>query len=137
MRKIMLLCFMLITHRAYAFPDGGAATYDVKLQIGNTLHHDILVLNSGSGLRGPLSGTFTVPGVFTSDLSGSFHCHPWNGFCLLHFEIIARENGQEFKVRFQASAPIFEQGELTGEAHLENGQLLGTFTANRRTQETP
>lgn len=134
MRKIMLLCFMLLAPNAHAFPAAEATTYDVKLRIGDTLHHDVLVLKGGPGFRGPLSGTFTVPGVFTSDLTGTFHCHPWNGYCQLQFEIIAREHGSEFKVLFRASTPMFEEQELTGEAHLEDGTLLGSFTATRRNE---
>lgn len=113
-----------------------SGTYDMKIQIGEREFHDVLVLESDSGhvhpiaYAGKLTGTVTVPGVFSSPLTGSVRCHPWSAMCVLNFEIIARENGREFKVRYQGAAG-YEERDFTGRAFLENGEVLGDFTATR------
>jgi len=125
-------------------PGDLAGTYHMEIKISERDFTDILVLKGRLPVRShnaSLAGTLEVPGVFLADLAGKSYCSgPWGGVCQLSFAIVARENGQEFKVNYQATvanyyeafsgAPVI----LEGSATLENGDLLGNFTA---TQQRP
>lgn len=136
-KLISFLILLTAATTTFAFPNATDTVYDMHIRIGNTDFQDVLLLRGASSniitYRGPLRGSITVPGVFTSELSGRAHCHPWNGVCALSFEIMARENGREFLVRYRASMSSSSDSEITGSAYLEDGSLLGNFTAIKRT----
>lgn len=138
------LLSMLIPLKAWA--GGLAGTYQMAIRIGEHDFVDILVLKGDRGLPVrmhsiPITGTLEVPGVFVADLRGNSFCSgPWTSMCKLSFAILARENGQEFIVNYEASLANYygalsgAPAILEGSATLENGDLLGNFTA---TQQLP
>lgn len=136
---------LLIPLCARANPPGDlAGTYHMEIKIGERDFTDILVLQGRIPVRphsAPLTGTLEVPGVFRADLTGNSFCSgPWSGFCQLSFAIVARENGQEFTVNYHATVANYFAAYtggaviLEGSATIENGELLGNFTA---TQQRP
>lgn len=118
--------------------------YNMVIKIGDKVFHDELILSgTGStyifGYKGPLSGSLTVPGVFSSPLTGRASCSAWSLSCNISFEIVAVENGQSFKVLYAAT--IGKETDnigdtvtpfLVGTATLENGKFLGNFFAYKR-----
>jgi hypothetical protein len=118
----------------------------MEIKIGEREFTDILILKGERNLpvfqqSGPVLGSLEVPGVFIADLTGRYSCSgPWGGICKLNFRILARENGQEFKVNYQAKLANYYDvytgaaAILNGSATLENGDLLGNFIA---TQQLP
>ena len=86
---------------------------------------------------GKIKGTLTVPDIFSSPLTGTYACSMWVNKCRVNFEILAVENGKEYKVYYDAALEARDFIEvmnghpaiLTGKARLENGSLLGTFKA--------
>lgn len=133
------LLSMLIPLKVWA--GGLAGTYQMEIKIGERQFTDILVLKGERNLpifqqAGPVYGSLEVPGVFVADLTGKYSCSgPWGGICKLNFTILARENGQEFIVNYEASLANYygalsgAPAILEGTAKLENGELLGNFTA--------
>lgn len=138
------LLSMLIPLKVWA--GGLAGTYKMAIKIGARDFTDILVIKGERDLPVrmhsiPITGTLEVPGVFVADLTGNSFCSgPWNSMCQLTFAIVARENGQEFIVNYEASLANYygalsgAPAILEGKATLENGELLGNFTA---TQQLP
>jgi hypothetical protein len=121
-------------------------TYAMEIQIGKTLFKDIFVLKGSASsidlnfFNGQIEGHITVPGVFSSPLSGTALCDSDEKKCELKFEIVAHEKGQDFKVFYHAQIPemafnAIRAGELQpilqGVARLENGEILGDFKAHR------
>ncbi len=125
-------------------PGDLAGTYHMEIRIAERDFTDILVLRGSLPVRSHnslITGTLEVPGIFLADLSGKSFCSgPWGGVCQLSFAIVARENGQEFRVNYQATVANYYEAYsgaaaiLEGRATLENGDLLGNFTA---TQQLP
>ena len=117
--------------------------YEMEIQIGDTLFKDILELHGVDAaynmppFKGPITGSITVPGIFTSPLTGKAQCIIWSGICAVNFEIVAHENDQDFKVIYvgtfphQLGSPDSAPLVLIGTARLENGDLLGNFKATR------
>lgn len=121
--------------------------YSMKLKVGDKIFDDEMEFRGADRpirLRdggGRVQGSITVPGVFTSPLEGHGFCSTWGSQCHLIFTIVAREQGQTYKVRYEALLEIdnylkvLNQGHqpiLTGSAYFENGQVLGTFEAIRK-----
>jgi hypothetical protein len=115
--------------------------YQMKLTIGERIFDDVMVLESIrgeiplAGFRGDIQGEVIVPGVFSAPLKGEMYCQIVS--CRFEFTIIAKENGKEFAVLYSGrlsnyqdfiygSSPVFQ-----GEARLQSGELLGSFTATR------
>ena len=140
------LLSLLIPFSAKAAGGNLAGTYRMEIRIGERDFTDILVIKGDrelavSGHSGPITGTLEVPGVFIAALEGGSFClGAWVAKCRLEFAIVARENGEDFKVHYRAQlANYFEAyggaaAILKGHATLENGALLGNFTA---TQQRP
>ncbi len=129
--KFLFLVHLLFASTALAALDG---TYLMKLKIGEKIFDDILVLEGVNGpidyySRGPLKGSVTVSNAFSVPLAGNVSCSVWIGICNLDFEITAVENGNSFKVFYSGEYTLAQS--FTGSAHLENGDLLGTFEATR------
>lgn len=123
--------------------------YLMELKIGDRVFIDHMDLQ-GQGqplllrvFNGAITGTVTVPGIFTSDLKGQGHCSESSASCELNFVIIAHEHGRDYKVFYHAeltkenylralsgkSPPV-----LTGTASLEDGQHLGPFKAIKQSK---
>ena len=138
MRLLVLLCFFAL-FASLARANELSGRYHMEIQIGDRPFVDILRLDGPLPIPHnfrALSGSLTVADVFTSPLQGTSHCSLWVARCALHFEITAVENGQSFRVLYQAElANYFDvmvgahPAVLTGKATLENGELLGNFTA--------
>ena len=124
--------------------------FEMTITIGEKTYVDFLNLNGKdapirmSSFGGQIIGSITVPGNFESPLQGQGRCTLWGSFCEFQFEIVAHENGIDFKVIYKADFARsdyirFLNGEvhqvsLTGTAYLENGNVLGTFKAIRTNQ---
>jgi len=138
----LVLGFLAFTHRLYAVADDYAhlvGRYDMEIKIGEKVFHDILDIQSLSETdiqKGSFKGTLTVPGVFTADLEKtSYFIMFWAGIVRINFEIVAKENDKEFRVKY--SAEKNNNGDvLIGNATLEDGSLLGTFTAIKNKEES-
>ena len=118
--------------------------YKINMQIGSQSYVDMMEIHGKKSpallksFGGEIGGTLTVPGAFTSGLSGEAKCTMWGGFCELHFQIVAQEQGKYYRVYYQAILPLKNYNAallngkpvvLSGSAYLEDGQLLGTFQA--------
>jgi hypothetical protein len=147
-----LLIFPLIFSTAHAttlfHPISLNGQYLMELNIQGRLFHDQLELKSvsssrsinGYNFRDAITGMVTVPGIFSVPLRGFGQCHLWKFSCEFHFEILAKENGKEFKVFYKAkfNSKHYLNGliknhpvVLTGEAFLDNNEFLGSFTAKK------
>ncbi len=138
---------LILTAQAQATDHGLDGNYEVHLKVGDRIFLDQMEIKGKDGeiklqsFHGSITGTMTVPGNFTSPLSGEGHCSEKDSLCELDFDIDAHEQGQAYKVHYQAkiqgahyqkvvadeATPV-----LTGTATLEDGQLLGTFEATRQ-----
>ena len=126
---ILALGLTLFSGAAFAAPiEKLNGSYDVQTQIGDRLFHDQLQLVVSP--EGGLSGTLTVTGVFSAEVSGAIQTE--NESAVLYFSILAHENNQDFKVNYRAEVTTTEPVVLTGQARLENGDLLGNFTAYQK-----
>lgn len=127
---------------AQALPENSLnGTYDMQLAIGDTVFNDIMVIEglevvTGSYFFKPqkFSGSITVPGIFTAPMeNANLRCNPWSGGCDMYFEILAKENGKEFKVYYSIYFDFFVTPDvLEGKASLENNVHLGNFIAKKR-----
>jgi hypothetical protein len=121
--------------------------YAVELKIGDRTYLDQMELKGQDRpiqmtfFRGPIIGTMTVPGAFSSPISGEGYCSAWMASCQLDFDIEAHEQGQMYKVHYRAETQMDNYLNvssqttfpiLTGTATLENGELLGTFVATKQ-----
>lgn len=118
--------------------------YLMELKIGDRVFIDHMDLQGQEGsihlqaFNGGITGTITVPGIFTAHLNGQGNCSESSSSCELNFVINAHEGGKYYKVFYHAkltnedylralsrkAPPV-----LTGTASLEDGQLLGPFEA--------
>lgn len=143
MKKILLFPILILPFFAETAPTLNGR-YTMEIQIDEKKFADQLELagiDSSIHLQnfnGKISGLVTVPGMFSASLTGSAICSSTNSACRLHFEIVASENGQQFKVRYEAELTgtnyqdALSKGKLPllrGIAYLENGQVLGAFSA--------
>jgi hypothetical protein len=148
MKSLLIVC--LVTMAAFTVNAESVildGTYEVLMQIGDTLYHDEMVLQGASGpinpvdFYGDLKGQITVPNAFTAPLIGNGFCTPWVGHCNFKFEIVAHEGNQDYKVFYEAQIKPRDYGkivrgemnpQMSGTAKLENGEVLGTFTAIKK-----
>lgn len=116
-------------------PAASAETiYRATTTIDGKAFEDLIVFKerpSTSGPRKPVTGSVTVPGVFSSPLEGEIDlssvAEP-----RVRFHIIARERGREFRVDY--SLVIHEEGErLTGTLVLP--EISGTVVAKKIFEE--
>lgn len=125
-------------------------TYDVDMKIGDRHIQDRMVLYGVNGpirinfFDGEIGGVIIVPEVFSAPIQGSGYCSLWASRCVFKFEITARENGKEFRVFYEATLTenLFnlalgnsQSVTLAGVAKLENGEVLGTYTAMKRLKD--
>ncbi|QDK37560.1 hypothetical protein [Bdellovibrio sp. NC01] len=140
---LTILFSSLAAHAADGILDGH---YAVEMQIGQRLFHDEMNLQGASPIAlrnftGAISGNIVVPGVFESPLEGQAVCSEANLSCELEFTILVNEGGEPYKVRYVAeihgedyirAATLKAEPVLRGSAYLEDGKLMGTFTATRK-----
>jgi hypothetical protein len=126
----------LFGFKAFADFNFHAGHYEMQLKVGEKVFHDLvdIKVEADSDFRkSKLSGVLTVPGVFTSPLTGSSQYIPWNFAHYFSFEITAVENGQSYKVFYTGELKddfmVNTPKTMTGEARLEDKSLLGTFIA--------
>lgn len=116
--------------------------YAVEFKVGNKVFNDIMILQGvGDYLDGEekkyqeVTGSFEVPGVFKSKLKGHMKYNDPQGNGLrLEFDIMAKENGQEYLVKFVGYMPMGKMGTtpvFTGEAYDKNMYAFATFTATK------
>jgi hypothetical protein len=105
--------------------------YRATIDIGGRKFHDLIAIDNLPKDNPPgdhqISGTFTVPGVFTVPTKGFFvGCLNGVEVCkpLLNIDIEAVENGNKFKVFYRMELSE-DHSTLTGLARLENGSVLG------------
>jgi hypothetical protein len=118
--------------------------YTINMKIGNHSFVDEMEIQGQPGpillksYGGDITGNLTVPGAFTSGLTGNAKCTMWGGFCELQFQIMANEQNQSYRVYYQATLPLKNYNDslvhgkpvvLSGSAYLEDGKLLGQFQA--------
>lgn len=110
--------------------------YEVRLKVGDKEFRDLMTVDSANYLpsgKEELSGTMTVPGVFTSKFVGTTSLT--SSFNLrLRFEIIANENGKQYKVRYTAYIPDNQDERFLGVARLEDNTVIGEFTGQLLTK---
>ena len=132
---IALVFMLLLSHLAraneFSFIDGD---YDMQLRIGETTFNDevALVTRKIHFMKAELTGSVTVPDVFKSELTGKVQYAVWAGIYFINFTILARENGQEFKVHYKGQFNTANITQMEGTATLEDGKLLGNFIAVKR-----
>ena len=152
MKTFFLIILLMTTQNIFASSDIFSersldGVYDMNIQIGHQMFTDIFVLRGKkraitlSSFDGDLEGSVTVPNLFSSTLSGQGTCSLWGAFCVLAFDIVAHEYGQNFNVHYKAQViredylKMFN-GKLAytirGTAYLDNDQVLGDFVAVRR-----
>lgn len=125
--KTLVLAFALVISTQTQAETIFRATID----IGGRKFHDLITIDNMPKENPPgdhqISGTLTVPGVFTVPAKGLFVgclnvvevCKP-----LLNIEIEAVENGNRFKVFYRMELSE-DHSTLTGLARLEDGSVLG------------
>lgn len=124
------------------FTNSMDGTYLMEIQIGQTLFKDTVILKGKDSeitlgyFAGDIEGSVSVANSFTAPLNGKAFCDRWGMSCSLSFEILAKENGNEFKVKYEGfltnyfkvlngvENPIFK-----GKAFLEDGSELGSYIA--------
>lgn len=112
--------------------------YEVEFQTSDRLFHDEMRVTNVSA-NGEVSGTFTVPGVFMSDLGGAraeVRSGGGKSEISLRFFVTAREGGEEYRVYFSLSGLAEARLLLTGEATLDDGRVVAKVRAHRR-KEAP
>jgi hypothetical protein len=146
MKKILMLSLMIFPLFAETAPVLNG-NYEMEIRIGAKTFIDLLELVGVDGpinlqgFDGKVSGVITVPDVFSAPLTGTANCSAIRSSCQLEFEIIALENGHQFKVRYEASlAGADYQNALSGAAlpllhgtaFLEDERVLGLFSAKMK-----
>ena len=132
---IAFVFILLLSHLAradeFTFIDG---TYDMQIKIGDTTFNDQVefVTRERGFLEAELSGFVTVPNAFRAELTGRVQYGAWVGIYFVNFTIVARENGQEFKVNYKGQINTADYNRMEGTATLEDGKLLGNFIAVKR-----
>ena len=141
---ISLLCGALNVKAEVASFEG---TYDMKLSIGDRAFNDVMELKGEFNRLDMLSadydvlGQITVPNVFTAPLKGTLSSNVAYKLAYLRFSIVARENGQEFNVFYEADINFSDYDKILrhempvtfyGNAYLDNRKLLGPFKAVKR-----
>lgn len=121
--------------------------YRVELTIGDKVFIDEMTLKGKEKpmdlgeFQGEFVGIMIVPGAFTSPITGSGYCTSRDQLCALNFSIVANENGQSYKVNYTAKVDAqnykkyqSDTGPLiiTGTATLEDGSVLGEYTATKQ-----
>lgn len=118
-------------------------TYEMEIKIGETLFKDIIVLKGGNAeitlgyFNGDIEGSVSVANSFTAPLIGKASCDRWGMSCYLEFEILAHENGKDFKVKYVGHLSNYfkvlnaiENPKFEGKAYLADGSELGSYVAN-------
>lgn len=136
--------FVLANPAPYPVLDGD---YRVELTIDGKVFVDFMTLKGKDGaiaiddFGGDITGTMTVPGMFTSPLTGEGYCTNWGFHCTFDFSIEANENGKTYVVKYTATMGAkdfraYARGQapaiLTGTAALEDGKVLGTYIATKQ-----
>lgn len=119
--------------------------YQMDLTIRDKVFKDEMVLKGAKGTInylyyiGDITGSITVPGVFTSVIEKGTAYNTGRGQLVsLDFKITASENGSQFQVHYKGRVKredhsVILNGKmpitLYGEAYLDNNELLGTFKA--------
>lgn len=150
MKKLFLIT-TLISQFVFARASEPAkldGAYIMKLKIGDKIFEDQLRIKSEkegdvisvNSYNGGITGELTVPGMFTSAVIGKAICVKFESQCKLNFEITANENGQSYKVFYEASVAghdyhLIRHGRVkphfSGQATLEDGRVLGPFVAEQ------
>ena len=122
-------------------------SYEMEIEIGSRTFIDKLQLAGVDGpiglkeFSGKVTGEITVPGLFTAPLTGTAKCSSETTSCQIKFEITATEGGQQFLVRYEAeiSGQDYQNAvsgnelpQLRGTAFLEDGRVLGNFSAKMK-----
>ena len=138
----LVLGILVFNGRLYAYDPELVGKYDMEIKIGDRIFHDILHItssteNSHNNQVGSFIGTLEVPGVFTAELEkATYQIALQTGTVYIQFEILAQENGKEFRVKYSAAKnKISNVDRITGKAMLENYEFLGTFTAIKIKEE--
>lgn len=153
MKKLFLIT-TLISQFVFARASEPAkfdGAYLMKLKIGDRIFEDQLTIKaeneeaviSVNSYNGSIAGELIVPGTFTSPVIGQAVCVKFESQCKLKFEITANENGQSYKVFYEASVAGHDyhlirhscvKPHFSGQATLEDGSVLGTFLAEQVSQ---
>lgn len=107
--------------------------YDMHIKISDQAFVDELDLKTYSTdfATAGLSGFVTVPERFKAELTGTARFLKSSGAYYVNFTIVAHENGRDFKVVYRCQLAN-GSSDLQGSAYLEDGSLLGDFTAVKR-----
>lgn len=149
MRTLFLIIFSfgIFSGNAFSAPDPYelVGIYDIRITIGDRVFNDILHINSASDVAlcrftkikamcGTFTGKLIVPDAFEAFIGkGKYSViFTWAlDLVKFKFEILARENGKNFRVYYEGSQG-FDNTTLYGRAVLEDGSLLGVFEAHKR-----
>ncbi len=131
-KRAIILIVMTLGSTSYAQNESLNGTYDMKLNIGGTIFNDVMEITEAT--LSTFKGSITVPGQFTASIEqGRTICSFWANGCHMNFYIVAKENGKEFTVYYQADyEPFNTSAEFKGKAYLENNVLLGEFVVLKR-----
>jgi len=109
--------------------------YKMDVWIGATLYTDLLQLKTqkGSASGAPLSGTVTLPTIFTAPLTGDYHYDAKAKNGKITFEINTAERGKALKVRYEGTLSQFKKSKrftFSGTASdLNEGKVFGKIEA--------
>jgi hypothetical protein len=117
MKKLLLAMVLVISQNAFA-----EKVFILPTKIGERVFNDILVLDTDGS--GAISGSLTVPGVFTASLVKGSHYINWAGD-QYEFSIIARENGTETKINYEFGKLHTGKPGMHGKLSLEDGTVIG------------
>lgn len=124
MKKIYYLLLFIIAQNVLA-----EDIYLLETQIGTHMFHDVLIINSHE--EGFITGSLTVPGVFSSVLeNGKSKLTKAGGH--YHFSITAHENGQDVVINYDLFSPDNFTKILTGKLSLSDGTLFGEIVLGTR-----
>ena len=131
---IAFVFILLLSHlaRAQNF-ESHDGIYDMHIKIGERIFIDEVELHTRrmNFMRAELTGFVSVAGAFKAELTGTIQ-QLCGGTEVFSFSIVAHENGQDFKVKYDGFFEFDNGTTMQGSAFLEDGKLLGEFTAVKR-----
>jgi hypothetical protein len=119
MKKLLLVVALVISQNIFA-----ETIFVLPTKIGDKVFNDVLVLNDTVPVFTKLTGSLTVPGVFTSPLINGRRSANWAGE-QYQFSIIARENGTETKINYEFGYLHSGEPGMHGTLSLEDGTVIG------------
>lgn len=119
MKKLALLMMMVLSQSVFS-----SEIYLLPTRIGDKMFNDILIFDTTGYRKGELTGSLTVPGVFTAPIINGRMRMTWAGVSY-EFSIKAIENGQETMIHYEAGYLHDGNLKMHGSLRSEDGSLVG------------